>query len=147
MNEDKKVEQSSTAGAAKGGNTCVCGDVSSTGTVHRTDGPCYADLTILPPLTAPAPLTDELPREEYLLSDADMDAMHDAIDSTFHARTTLSAAPAPQQSELTDDRIRDIAISHAYDVIGDGKDPLTFKFGEATIIGFARAIEAEVAKA
>jgi hypothetical protein len=174
----------STAGAAKGGNTSLEGlarfgwtENTSLGMIDllpRQDGAYvkFADVERLlanaapvPPLTAPAPLTDELPailfdgHAVYSEITRHLGRGHcftpDAVSTTLDAVVRLmraerkSAAPAPQQSELNDEYIYALwsqsyteALEAAGFVIGNG-DVAHMNHP----IYFARAIERVLAKA
>jgi hypothetical protein len=105
----------------------------------------------IPPLTAPAPLTDELRKlvnahcndlldcAAILHDDGRFERTAEEIRTAVaELRAAMRAAPAPQQSELTDERIEELA--RTYDV-ESREIPIEF------IVNFARAIEREVAKA
>jgi hypothetical protein len=136
-----------TAGAAQGGNTSIEGLGEYVWT-EAGDKVLVADLkaAILPPLTAPAPLTDELPailfdgHAVYSEITLHLGRGHcftpEAVSATLDAVVRLmraerkSVAPAPQQSEgLSDDQIMDIAEPF-HDING-------VKFDE---VAFARAL-------
>jgi hypothetical protein len=100
------VAQSSTAGAAKGGNTCAESEAYAEADFRKSLEP-------IPPLTAPAPITAQpLPQpwrqyvarayvewreHDHTTPDDVLDLMRDILYAA-----EKSAAPAPQQSESTD---------------------------------------------
>jgi hypothetical protein len=145
-----------TAGAAQGGNTSAgepdnWGDfIKSCGYKEVSPGHFEKPTAPIPPLTAPAPLTDlhdkimrlscnppcdwpGVQQAYYKLGHRD--ARHDAAELVL----SVEAAPAPQQSELSDERLAELFEQ------ATTYPPADEDF--AGIRAFARAIEREVAKA